>query len=96
MLLFEASGAPTNDPEKMKSTCRDFYSNLYSQAILEVTQERETEEFPATISPIVSDRMNEALCRDIILPELHNALKELSNGKAPDLDGVLTEFFKSF
>lgn len=67
-----------------------FYEKLYS---CEHEENQVVEQCFSEELPKVS---NAALKRAINLGELHEALQSMENGKAPGIDGIPVEFYKTF
>jgi len=46
--------------------------------------------------PQVTEEANSGLCREITLEELRKALQGMEGGRAPGIDGLSVDFYKSF
>lgn len=59
-------------------------------------EDSELESAFLTHLPEVSESSNDSLEAELTLEGLHTALQSLANGKAPGIDGIPVEFYKTF
>lgn len=90
--LKDNNGHVTSDPQKMRKLAVEFYSNLYAA---EISDEHCRRELLKDL-PVLSEDNKELLETDISFEEISLAVKGLSSGKSPGLDGLPAEFYKSF
>ncbi len=86
------SGRVTDDPDEIKSHVRNFYRTLYTKVSTdESARDTLLSDLPS-LDPVDSEDLD-----DQLLPEeLDLAAKQLSNNKAPGLDGLSCEFYQCF
>ncbi len=71
----------------------EFYEELYSS---ELTHRSDSDNVFIEGLPQVSDDANGELCRALTLEELQKALQSMECGRAPGIDGLSADFYKSF
>lgn len=71
----------------------EFYEELYSS---ELTHRSDSDNVFIEGLPQVSDDANGELCRVLTLEELQKALQSMECGRAPGIDGLSADFYKSF
>uniref|UniRef100_A0A3B5PPF5 Reverse transcriptase domain-containing protein n=1 Tax=Xiphophorus maculatus TaxID=8083 RepID=A0A3B5PPF5_XIPMA len=85
-------GKELTDPTELRKRAVDFFSTLYASEFKEDSVI--TEEFFKDLQK-VSDQDNLILEHALTLEELQEALLSMENGKAPGIDGLSVEFYKS-
>ena len=86
-------GAEVSDQHNILHVVHDYYSNLYQEkAISNKACEHTVSAIDCQLSP--SNREN-CDC-SLQIEELTAALKEMTTNKSPGLDGLTTEFYRSF
>ncbi|CAF94462.1 unnamed protein product [Tetraodon nigroviridis] len=91
--LWTGSGSEISDSSEIRKYAAGFYKDLYRS---------EWSSNPAMQAsffrglPQVSDDTNAGLAAEVTQQELHTATLSLQNGKAPGIDGLPVEFYKSF
>uniref|UniRef100_A0A1A8UJ98 Reverse transcriptase domain-containing protein n=1 Tax=Nothobranchius furzeri TaxID=105023 RepID=A0A1A8UJ98_NOTFU len=91
----DSTGNIVYDPERINNTFRDFYQTLYSPQIN--PSDNEINEFLDRITlPKLSDSQVTVLDSPLTSAELQEALKSMTNRKAPGPDGFPVEFYKEF
>jgi uncharacterized coiled-coil protein SlyX len=93
--LLDSTGVSCQDQTQLENICWDFYSNLYSQRMMNQESILAQEQVLAGIQPRLSQAMTEILKAPIQLQELTQALQDMASHKAPGHDGVITEFYKA-
>lgn len=81
--------------KKITEEVCQFYSNLYKKKI----QSDDCDTFMKSVNENVTKITDEdkfILEKDVTLPEIKTALKQMKNGKSPGIDGLLIEVFKTF
>lgn len=91
--LEDEAGLLCSDQASLEGICSRYYGNLYSKPARSVAQEAAAGQSLSCLSDRLTGAMKAALRKPISLQELEAALKDMDPGKAPGLDGVLTEFF---
>ncbi|KAJ3599845.1 hypothetical protein NHX12_033799 [Muraenolepis orangiensis] len=81
------------EPSEMRRHATSFYKELF---IKEYVEGLELAGLFFAELPQVDADTNVMLDTDLSLEELHTALMSLGNGKAPGIDGLPVEFYKSF
>ncbi len=90
--LKDNNGHYTEDPMKMRQIAVDFYSNLYA---MDNTDELNRDELLKDL-PRISSEHKEALETELSFEELTAAVMSLSLGRSPGIDGLPTEFYRTF
>lgn len=91
--LFSETGSLESDLIEIRKRANSFYEKLYS---CEHREDRVVEQCFYEELPKVSEDSNAKLKSAISLEELHEALQSMENGKAPGIDGIPVEFYKTF
>ena len=91
-LRSESGSTVTGTPE-IRRYATSFYKELFKE---EYVEDAELAESFHDGLPQVNDRDNAVLNRELSLNELYTALMSLGNGKAPGIDGLPVDFYKSF
>lgn len=91
--LKSETGALLSDPVDIRKRAFSFYATLYTS---EYREDMVAEQSFFEGLPQVSDLSNEMLCGVITLEEVQKALQSMETGKAPGLDGLPMDFYKSF
>ena len=86
------SGTVTDNPDEIKSHVREFYRTLYSNVPTDESARDALFSDLPKLDPQDSEDLDNLLTPD----ELDLAVKQLSNNKAPGLDGLSCEFFQHF
>lgn len=88
----KANGTVTSDPQEMRRLAVDFYTNLYAK--------EETDFYPSSDFfndlPVLDEQTAQTLESDLCFGEVTEAVHQLNKGKAPGIDGLPAEFYKSF
>lgn len=92
LYLKRPDGSTTTSSEEMRRIAVEFYKDLYHK---EATDLKCSEELMKDL-PRLLEEQKEALDTDIELQELSTAVKQLSTGRAPGIDGLPAEFYKHF
>lgn len=93
--IMDESGSITSDPDKINSTFKLFFSQLYTSESL--TGENQLNTFFENLDlPKVSPENNLKLDTALTLSEIKEAIQSMSSGKSPGPDGYPVEFFKRF
>lgn len=91
-MLCMAFGTVTSDPQEMRRLAVDFYTNLYAK--------EETDFYPSSDFfnglPVLDEQTAQTLESDLCFGEVTEAVHQLNIGKAPGIDGLPAEFYKSF
>lgn len=87
------SGVVFFNPIDIRERAVCFYKSLYSS---ESIAELDTNDVFFQDLPQVSKEANAKLCRGLSLGELYEALNGMESGKAPGIDGLPVDFYKSF
>ncbi len=90
--LKDKNGHYTEDPIKMRQIAVDFYSDLYA---MDNTDELNRDELLKDL-PCISSEHKEALETGISFEELTAAVMSLSLSRSPGIDGLPTEFYRTF
>lgn len=90
--LTSESGMEIINPKEIRKRAVDFYSELYKSEHVEVKDI--ASKFYVGL-PKVPDRANVELEKPFTKGELYDALKSMECGKAPGIDGIPVEFYKS-
>jgi hypothetical protein len=91
--LEDEHGGLFTDQPNLERICLEYYSSLYKARPELDEQARAMEQSLSSISDRLSPAMKTKLEAPIALSELTEALQGMAAGKAPGLDGVITEFF---
>ncbi|KAL6473518.1 hypothetical protein MHYP_G00170790 [Metynnis hypsauchen] len=91
--LRSESGALLSDPAGIRSHAAKFYEELYSS---EYSEQPELEKGFFEGLPKLAEDSASGLERQLSLVELSDALRSMECGKAPGIDGLPAEFYKSF
>ncbi len=86
--LRRPDGTITHNPNEMRKLAVEFYSGLFDA-------EQCDDESAADICqdlPKLQPKQRETLDSDITLQELTDAVKQLSLGRSPGIDGITTDF----
>ena len=86
-------GSMITETPEIRRYATSFYKELFKEEYVE--DEELAESFYAGL-PKVKARENAVLDRELSLNELYTALMSLGNGKAPGIDGLPVDFYKSF
>lgn len=89
------NGSSLTNHAEMQSYVDSFYINLYSRDMVEANQEARQNCF-TSVPRCVTRAQGEKLLLSPCIQEVIEAVKSLPSGKAPGLDGVPIEFFKTF
>ena len=73
--------------------CKTFYFNLYSKT---QTNSELQQELSQPLNPKITHEANEKPIQQISLSKLKTAIFQMENGKSLGIDGLPTEFYKSF
>ena len=89
-------GKITMDDQEINAELKSFYENPYLSKLAGPTDNQWQD--PAVLKdlPKFPNQTKYILEIDITIEELHKALIDLTNKKSPDVDGLTTEFYKSF
>ncbi|KAI4898221.1 hypothetical protein NFI96_022806, partial [Prochilodus magdalenae] len=87
------SGDLLSEPAQIRKRTVSFFSKLYNS---EQSGAPELEESFLHRLPKLTRQSAEMLDRALSLDELYTALQGMENGRAPGIDGLLVEFYKSF
>ncbi len=90
--LKDNNGHYTEDPIEMRQIAVDFYSDLYA---MDNTDELNRDELLKDL-PCISSEHKEALETEISFEELTAAVMSLSLGRSPGINGLPTEFYRTF
>ncbi len=85
-------GNVTSDPVEMRRLAVDFYANLYAK---ECTGNLVADELFNNL-PVLDEGNAKNLDSDLTFEEVTNAVNQLSSGRAPGIDGIPAEFYKTF
>ncbi len=91
--LYSLDGTEIVEPKEIRKRAVIFYSELYR------SENREADELANSFYvglPKVSDESNSLLEKPLSASELHVALRSMDCGKAPGIDGLPIEFYKTF
>ncbi|XP_040928666.1 transposon TX1 uncharacterized 149 kDa protein [Betta splendens] len=91
--LRSAAGVILEEPGDIRRRAVEFYRDLFQS---EYTEDEEGIDFFCGALPQVSEETNDVLDMDISLQELSTALQGIKGGRAPGLDGLTVEFYKTF
>lgn len=91
-VLRSKEGALLSDHTEIRKRAVEFYKELYSSELL---HRPNTNVFIEDL-PQVTEEANSDLCREITLEELEKALQGMECGRAPGIDGLSIDFYKSF
>ena len=94
--LEDEEGNPHTDQAGLEEVCSKYYGKLYKEPGRTAAQEDAATWALGCLRDRLTDAMKQSLRRPISIGELGTALKAMSAGKAPGLDGVVTEFFKIY
>ncbi|KAI2643779.1 putative 149 kDa protein [Labeo rohita] len=88
------NGIVTHDPRSIADYCSSFYSSLYESRF----NEKVTLDFLDSLinTKSVSEGKKELCDNPICIEEVLHAIKELKLNKSPGVDGLISEFYKSF
>jgi len=78
---------------KIDEWCRNFYVRLYAKQVTSDNNREAKEAFLSYMKDQIFVLMKRRLTTPIIKEELWFALEAMVKGKAPELDGVIVEFF---
>jgi len=88
------SGILLTDPSDIRQRAVGFYKDLYKS---EVATELENEgEFFFENLPQVPESINSGISGPLSMSELQKAFQGMVSGKAPGIDGIPVDFYKSF
>lgn len=90
--LKDNDGQETSDPVTMRRLAVDFYSDLFAA---EAIDEQSKDELLQDL-PVLTSKQKKLLETDLTFEEVTAAVKGLSSGKVPGLDGLSAEFYKKF
>lgn len=90
--LRSKDGALLSNHTEIRKRAVEFYKELYSSELIHGSN---TNGFMEDL-PQVTDEANADLCREITLEELKKALQGMECGRAPGIDGLSVDFYKSF
>lgn len=91
--LRASDGSMITETSRIHKHATDFYKDLF-KSVLVVDPKLEAEFLSGL--PQVGESGNALLTKDLDLEELHVALMSLTNGKAPGIDGIPVDFYKTF
>ncbi|KAI7804071.1 pol-like protein [Triplophysa rosa] len=91
--LLSESGTLLTDSADIRKRAVSFYENLYRN---ELGAEYDNDSDFFDNLPQVSEEVNGKISRPLTLGELHRALQGMNLGKAPGIDGLPVDFYKSF
>ncbi|KAL2078927.1 hypothetical protein ACEWY4_024671 [Coilia grayii] len=86
-------GEILSDSAGIRVRAVNFYKELYK---CDIAQDQATDKAFLCDLPKVSEEANTALGRVLTLEELERALQSMESGKAPGVDGLPVDFYKSF
>lgn len=92
-ILYSLDGTEIVEPKKIRKRAVLFYSELYRSERIEADELSRS--FYVGL-PKVSDEINSWLGKPLSASELHVALQSMDCGKAPGIDGLPIEFYKTF
>ncbi len=90
--LRRPDGTITHNPNEMRKLAVEFYSGLFNaeqcddESVADICQDL----------PKLQPKQRETLDSDISLQELTDAVKQLSSGRSPGIDGITTDFYHYF
>lgn len=87
------SGGLLTDPADIRKRAVGFYENLYNNEL--GAEYRSDSEFFNDL-PQVSEEVNAEIAGALSLSELYKALQGMESGKAPGIDGLPVDFYKTF
>ena len=90
--LKHSNGTVTTDPSELRKLAMDFYSSLFSADVCDSDCVDEILEG----LPRLGEASSASLGSIISFDELSAAVKQLSCGRSPGIDGLLAEFYKTF
>jgi len=85
-------GTLTTNPKEMRNHAKNFYSDLFKARHCDINC---MEDLLRDL-PKITDDQRQLLEADIHLDEISEAVKKLSNGRSPGIDGLPSEFCKQF
>lgn len=92
--LISSEGAQLSSCVDISREVVSYFSNLFTKDEFIVVEEERA--ILNCIPPLVSDEMNDALVRPILLSELEEVVFHMKKGKAPGPNGFPIEFFQEF
>lgn len=87
------SGELVTEPSDIRRAARSFYSNLFRS---ELVGQGDGEQYFLDDLPKLTEGSAKMLDGIVSLKELYVALMGMENGRAPGIDGLPAEFYKSF
>lgn len=91
--MLDNNGKVLIEPAEIRKRAIDFYSDLYASEYQENLNI--THKFFEGLSEVPAE-INAALEQPLNLFELHSAVMSMASGKAPGIDGIPIEFYKTF
>ncbi|KAK0155419.1 Transposon TX1 uncharacterized protein [Merluccius polli] len=91
--LRTGSGSEVSDSSEIRKCAVEFYRNLFKS---EWTHNPDVHSSFLSGLPQVSEADNSELAAEVTLQELHTATMSLQSGRAPGMDGLPADFYKSF
>ena len=91
--LRTGSGSEVSDSSEIRKCAAEFYRNLFRS---EWTHNPDVHSSFLSGLPQVSEADNSELAAEVTLQELHTATMSLQSGRAPGMDGLPADFYKSF
>lgn len=91
--LEDSDGNVKNSQEDTGDICFNVYSNLYKAREHDNNHDSAREWTFRGINHTLTQAMKNYLNKPMTLIELTNAIEAMAKGKAPGLDGLLTEFY---
>ena len=88
-----ANGNITVQTPEIVDTFREFYSELYTEAL---TDEDAQNEVLGLLDKTLTNEQKNKCSEDFLLGDLRRAMRESANGKSPGQDGISMEFYKTF
>ncbi len=88
------NGILTHEPRSIAAYCSSFYSSLYESRF----NKNDTSDFLDSLinTKSISEDEKELCDNSICIEEVLQAIKELKLNKSPGVDGLTSEFYKSF
>lgn len=83
-------GTLTTNPKEMRNHAKNFYTDLFEARDIHCMDDLLRD------LPKLTDDQRQWLDANIQLDEISEAVKKLSNGRSPGIDGLPSEFFKQF
>ncbi len=91
-LLQSQIGTLITNPKEMRNHAKDFYTDVVNARDCDINC---MDDLLRNL-PKLTDDQRQWLDADIQLDEISEAVKKLSNGRSPGIDGLPSEFYKQF